>query len=254
VRVKINAAHPDRSTLTASGTLNVGIGTTELSGAATFDVGGFRLDVPAFVRKGRGRRYSADGITLTITPPKNSSSHATFSVKAVADLTGRVDLNAPLAFDFTNSVHSLSGTANLTAGVLGPHGVTAPDLSVLKASATFKGHGNASLKLTLGFATDGVVPTAAEDLTIRFGEYTSALLPAASFSPKGSTYVYTAKAPGITKAAVDYAKGTITIAGSGFDLGAFATGGNAVFVTVTRGSDTRSAAVRMSRAGRKLAY
>jgi len=98
------------------------------------------------------------------------------------------------------------------------------------------------------------VPGAAEDLTIGFGDTYTAALPAGSFVRKGNTYVFAASAPGITKATVDYFKGTIAIVGKGLDLGAFPAGGNAVLVTITRGSDARSACVRMSLAGAKLAY
>jgi hypothetical protein len=255
VKVKINSAHVQKSTLAASGTLDTGPGAPDFSGAATFDVAGFRLLVPAFVPKGRSLTYGARGVALKITPAKNGSSHAAFSVKVVGDARGRVELDEPVAFNFSNRVHNLSGTAKLTADTLGPHGVTSPGLAILAAAATIKGGGKDALKLTLSFATDGVVPGAAEDLTINFGAtYTSTLLPAASFVRKGNAWVRTAKAPGIAKATVDYVKGTIAIAGKGLDLGAFATGGNAVVVTVTRGADTRSAAVRMALAGTKLTY
>jgi len=255
VKAKANAKTPLKSTLTASGTLDTGIGVPDFTGAATFDVGGFHLDVPVFNAKGKSITFASGGVTLTITPAANGSSRATFSVKAGGDLTGKVDLNGPLAFRFTNATNDLSGTVNLASGAVAPHGVTAPGLFVLKSSASLKGGGKDSLKLTLGFATDGTVPSAAEDLTIAFGgTFTSPLLPAASFVRKGNTWVHSAKAPGITKATIDYVKGTITIAATGIDLGTFAAGGNGVVVTVTRGADVRSASVRMAHGGTKLTY
>src|SRR6185369_2989796 len=154
---------------------------------------------------------------------------ARFSAKAVGDLAGNVALDGPLTLRFANAAHDLAGTATLVAGALRPRAVTTPDLSVLAAAATAKGGGRDTLHLTLGFATDGVVPVAAEDLTIGFGgTFTTPPLTAASFVRKGGAYVLAAKAPGITKATIDYAKGTITIAGKGLDLGAFVAGGNAV--------------------------
>ena len=60
--------------------------------------------------------------------------------------------------------------------------------------------------------------------------------------------------PGITSVSVDHAKGAISIAGSGLDLGAFTPGGNPVTVTITRGGDTRTATIRMALAGTKLGY
>ena len=252
-KVKLNAKKVEKSTLTASGTLDTGTGAPDFSGAATFEVGGFRLDVPAFVRKGRNLSYSSDGMKLTITPAANGSSRAKFVVKWTADVADFVQLDGPLAFCFTNGAHTAFGAAKLTGGVLGRRAVITPTLSVLKAAATLKGGGKDSLSLTPGFATDGQVPGTGEDLTIGFGQtYTSPVL--SSFVRKGSTYVRTAKGPGITKATVDHAKGTITISGSGLDLGDFGLGGNPVVVTITRGGRTDTVSVRMSRAGAKLAY
>jgi hypothetical protein len=244
VKARADAKHPEKSTLTASGTLDTGSGAPDFTGAATFDVGGFHLDVPAFVAKGKSLTFAANGITLTIVPAKNGSSHATFTVRAVGDLTGKVAPSDPLAFEFKNGANDLKGTANLTAGVLGPHAVTSPALWVASAAATVKGGGKDALKLTMGFAADGVVPAAAEDLTIAFGGTYTSSLSAATFVHKGNTYVHTAKAPGVTKAVVDYAKGTVTIAAAGLDLGAFAAGGN----------ETRSVKVRLTLAGTKLSY
>jgi len=255
VKARVDTRHPAKSTLTVSGTLDTGSAAPDFSGAATFDVGGFHLDVPAFVARGRSLTYSAGGVELTITPAKNGSSRARFSAKAVGDLAGKVEFDGPLRFRFANSTHDLGGTAILIAGSLRSRAVTNPNLSVLAAAATIKGGAGDTLRLTLGFATDGAAPGAAEDLTIGFGgTFTSSLLPAASFVRKGDAWVHTGKAPGITRATVDYARGTITIVGSGLDLGAFAAGGNAVTVTVTRGGDTRSVDVRMALAGAKLSY
>ncbi len=255
VKAKVSAASPAKSSLTVSGTLDTGGGVPGFSGAATFDAGGFHLAVPAFVAKGRSLSYAADGMSLKITPAKNGSSRATFAFKAVGDLTGKAALDGPLALRYVDAANDLIGTAILSGGVLGPRAVGAPPLSVVKAAATVKGGGKDALKLTLAFVPVGGVPAAGEDLTISFGgAYTSPLLSGSSFVRKGDAWVGTSKAPGITKVTVDYAKGAITIAGKGLDLGTFAAGGNAVAVTVTRGADTRSVAVRMALAGTKLAY
>jgi len=254
VKAARDAKRPARSTITASGILDTGPGAPDLEGPATFDLGGFHLDVPAFVAKGRSLTYAARGITLTITPAKNGSSRATFGARAVGDFSGKIDVNAPLTIRFADAAHDLSGTATLTAGVLGPHAVTSPTLCGLKAAATIKGAGKDALALTLCFATDGAAPVAAEDLTITFGGTYSTTLPAAGFVRKRAAWVHAGKAPGITKATVDYSKGTITIAASGVDLGAFAAGGDAVTVTVARGADVRSVTIRMALARTKLSY
>jgi hypothetical protein len=250
----LNERQVFKSVFVASGILDTGPGVPDFTGAATFDVGGFHLAIPAFVAKGKSLTYAANGITLTVTPAKNHSSHATFVVKAVGDPIGKIAPAGPLAFEFKDAANDLKGTATLTSGVLGPHAVTSPTLWIASAAATVKGGGKDALKLTTGFATDGTVPAAAEDLKIAFGGTYTSSLSAATFVKKGSTWVHTAKAPGITKAVVDYAKGTVTIAAAGVDLGAFTAGGNAVTVTVTRAADARSATVRMVLAGTKLSY
>jgi hypothetical protein len=255
VKVKLNKKRASLSTFTLSGTLDTGGVPPDFTGPATFEAGGFRLVIPEFVTKGKTRRFVFGTDKLTLKPPTNGSSRTAFSAKFTGDVSEVIDVNGPVAFCFANGAHRLAGVAKLTTGALRPNGVTAPGLAVLKASATVKGGGKDSLALTLSFPGDGVVPGAAEDLTIGFGgTFTSGVLPASSFVSKGNAWVRTAKAPGITKATVDYAKSTITIAGSGLDLGAFATGGNAVAVTVTRGADTRSATVRMGLNGTKLSY
>ncbi len=256
VKAKLNAAHPERSTVAASGAFDTGSGRPEFSGAATFDVGGFHLDVPEFVAKRKALTFSDGVVALTITPARSGSSRALFTAKAVGDLTGKIGLDAPLTFRFTNAAHDVSGTATLTKGVLGPHCLAAPDLCLRSAAATLAGSGKDALKLTLGFPTDGIPPALGErDLTIGFGDtYASQLLAGTSFVLRRNAYVFTAKPPGISKVVVDYAKGTITIAGSRLDLGAFAAGANPVVVTITRGGESRSVAVRMARAGSKLTY
>jgi hypothetical protein len=71
---------------------------------------------------------------------------------------------------------------------------------------------------------------------------------------RGAMAQLAVKTGGITKATVDYAKGTITIAGRGLDLGAFGAGGNGVVLSIALGDVDRAAQVRMSRARSKLAY
>ncbi|MCE9637285.1 MAG: FG-GAP repeat protein [Planctomycetes bacterium] len=255
VKLKVNAARPEKSTLVASGTLDTGAGAPNFAGAATFDVGGFHLDIPAFVPRGKTLTYSAGGISLVLTPSKSGSSLALFSAKVVGDPSGKVNLAGPLALRFANAVHDASGSAVLTGGTLRTGGVAAPALWTQSASAVIKGGGMDSFKLTLGFVGDGVVPAAGEDFSIGFGvTYESSQFHGVALTRKGNTWGFTAKAPGITKATVDYAKRTITIAGSGLDLGAFADGGNDVTVTVTRGGVATSCGIRMVRAGSKLTY
>jgi len=253
VKATANAASPAKSTLTASGVLDFGTGVPDLSGAATFDVGGFHLDVPAFVVKGKSLTYSAGGVSLTIAQPKPGTAHSAFTVKATGDLTGKVAAAGSLAFHFQNAAHDLAGAVTLKKGAIAPHGLTAPGLYVSSATATAKGGGKDTLKLTLGFASDGVVPATAEPVTLCFGDAFVADL-ASGWIKKGDAWTRTKKAPGVTKASVDHVKGLITITASGVDLGPFAAGVAAATITVVRGTDVESVGVRMSHAGTKLTY
>lgn len=271
-RVVAKTAESDlsKSTLVASGILDTGEDAPDFSGPATFDFDGLHLDIPAFVPKGRSLVYGAGGITLTIAPATNGSSHAAFTVHAVGDVTGKVAANRRFLIRFTNATHDLRSFANLTwalrpngevrdrLSLLGPRGIDEPFLGVRSAVATIRGGGRDSLKLVLSFVSGREQHVETEDLTFGFGNTYTAAFPAASFvvrGVEGGRFVHAAEAPGITKATVDYLNGTITIVGHGLDLGAFAAGVNDVVVTIKRGSDdTRSVRIRMSLAGTKLTY
>ena len=152
-------------------------------------------------------------------------------------------------------IYDARGTVKLKSGaLLRPQAVVAPGLAVVAAVATLKGSGKDALTLTAGFATTGVAPPLPENLSLCFGNVFSAEIPASAFRMRGSTALLSVKTGGITKATVDYAKGTIAIAGKGLDLGSFGTGGNGVVLSIALGGVDRAAQVRMSRARARLAY
>jgi hypothetical protein len=257
VRAKSHWLRPELSVLTASGAIDTGPGAPDFSGPATFDAGPFHLDVPAFTSKANGKvlTYSAGGVTLTIKPAANGSSRALFTLKAVGDFGMGLDPDGSIAFKFVNALYDARANVKLKGGALArPQAVVAPGLSVVAASATLKGPGKDALTLTAGFATTGVAPEAPENLTLCFGNSFSTEIPASAFRMRGAMAQLAAKTGGITKATVDYAKGTITIAGRGLDLGAFGAGGNGVVLSIALGDVDRAAQVRMSRARSKLAY
>ena len=70
------------------------------------------------------------------------------------DLTGKVNLDNALVFNFTNAVRTLRGSVLLNGGTLLPHGLGAPSLGVLSASATIKGNMKDAFKLTVAFTTE----------------------------------------------------------------------------------------------------
>jgi hypothetical protein len=250
-RAKFDSVHPERSVIAVSGTLDTGANAPNFQGPATFDVGGLHFDVPEFAAEGDSLAYRADGLALTITPSNVDSSRATFRARAVGDFTGKIERDGLLTVRYADLVHDLNGTVRLARGALASRGVVAPDLAVLDASVRYgRDRHERAVRLKLGFATDGVVPPAAENLTIGIGGYFAAAL-RDGWVRRGGAWVRRGKSPGVTKATVDYVRGSITIVGSRLVLGAL----NGPFiVTVTRGSDVRSVTIRTSRRGRKLAY
>jgi hypothetical protein len=253
VNAKIDRAHPERSTLTASGTLDTGPVTPDFSGAATFDIGGFHLSVPAFVPMGNSLRYSADGITLTVRPAINGSSRAGFSVNIVGDLTGKVDLSAPLALRFTNAANDLNGAVNLKNGRLASRRVASPDLAVVSAAAKFRGSGKDSFRVTLAWAAVDATPKdpVYPRLAVGFGNTYAALLESYR-NPRVFTGLWSGAAK--VRAVVNRASGTIMIAGKGVDLGPIGGGDDVRTVSVTMNGRVYSAQVRMARVGTKLKY
>jgi hypothetical protein len=254
VRARFDAEHPEKSALVVSGTLETGPGWPDFYGPATFDLGGIHLDVPEFVEQGDALTYGSDGFALTVAPAKYRGSRATFRVKAVGDLAGKVARDGPLTLRFKNTTHDLNGTVRLAAGALAPRGVVAPDLAVLGAVVAYRssttGPHERGMRLTLGFASDGVVPATAEDLTVSIGgAFAEALRD--GWGRRGGAWVRRAKGPGITRATIDYVRGTITIVGSRLGLGWI---DGPVAVTITRGSDVRTATVRMVRRETRLSY
>jgi len=253
---KINGPHPEKSTLTASGVIDTGPGAPDFSSPATFDAGPFHLVIPAFTSKNKGKTlvFVSGANSLTIKPAANGSSHALFTSKFVGDFGTALDPDGQVTLRFQNARYDASSTVKLKKGALKPGAVVAPDLAVVSAAATLVGKGKDALTFTAGFATSGVAPPVAEDLTICFGNAFTATISAASFRLTKNVATLTKKTAGITKATVDYAKGTITVAGKGLDLGAFATGGNGVVVTLTLGGVDHVAQILMARAKSKLAY
>jgi hypothetical protein len=250
-KAKFDSVHPERSVIVVSGTLDTGAVAANFRGPATFDVGGLHFDVPEFADEGDSLAFRADGLALTITPSKADSSRATFRAKAVGDFTGKIERDGLLTLRYADLVHDLNGTVRLARGALAPRGVVAPDLAVLEANVEFAPDtSERSARMTLQFATDGVVPPVAEDLTISIGGSFAAAL-RGGWVKRGGAWVHRGSAPGITKAVVDYVKGTITIVGSRLGLSGI---NGPLIVTVTRGSDVRSVTIRASRSPRKISY
>jgi hypothetical protein len=258
MKLKVNAKDATKSKLAAAGVFDTGPGIVgNLATAATLDVGGLHVDASSLTRKGKAFILTSGGTTLKIVPSKSGSSVAKFALKSKGDFTGEV-ADGPVTLHFVDAAIDVSGTITLAQGkyALGKvrAALVAPELYVLKAGAKLKGGGKDKLALRVGFATDGTTPAQASDVQIGFGATFTATVPAASFTKKGDVFTFKGNIGGITKVVVNYARETITVAGSGLDLGSFPQGGSAVTVTIAIGSDTRELAVRMARKGAGLKY
>jgi hypothetical protein len=259
VVAKQNAKTPAKSTLVASGYFDTGLADVDLTKSATLDVGGFSFAIPSMTLKGTTYSYAAPGVAFSVKTNPTKSSRATFTLKAVADLTGKIAADGELTMRFSGGdVTDAQAKVLLKSGkyALGKvrGALVAPNLYVASCNALVKGGGKDALTVVAGLATSGTTPAAAADLTIRFGPTYVATIPAASFVKKGDRFTFTGPAGGVTSATLDYAKETITVKAKNVDLGAFADGPGPVEVAVALGSDSRAVTVRMVRKKTSLKY
>lgn len=262
VTLKLNPRDAALSSLTASGTFDAGLDATDLSGDATLEVGGVKTTVTLVADPKGNYRHKDESIDLRLAPGKSGASRGTFSLKKVGDLTGLVDSEGAgiLTVRLTHPAFDAVGTVTLAKGrfALGRARGTLvePSFFVAKARGTSVGAGFDSLKLVTGFATSGVTPAAAPNLRIAFGGTFEIVVPSAAFGTAvKDRFTALAPAPGIASVVLDYAKETISVTGSGLDLGTFAPGpAMPVTVGVSLGTDNRSVMLRMRRAATKIAY
>jgi hypothetical protein len=252
VVAKANAKQPAKSSLVVSGSFDTGSKTLDPTAAATLDVGGLHVDIPQLTRSANGKqyRYAAAGLTFTVVPAPTGSSRATFTLKRTGDFTGLVPVDGNVAMRFANSAIDGTGEVILSRGryALGKvrGALVKPNLYVAAAKAVVKGGGKDALTLVVGLATNGQTPTAASDVTVKFGGSFTRTIPAAKFAGKGSRFVFKGdpSVPGITNVTLDYARETITLTGKALDLGSFVAGANPAEIDVSLGTDSRAVVVR----------
>ena len=258
VNFSVNSAAPEKSRLVASGFFDMGLATTDLSGAATLFVGTKVFVLPALERRKNGSyRYAGQGVDFTITPNKSGSSRAKFRLSTTGDLTGRVSADGLLTLRFIQAgVVDGTGSVGLQAGryklgkVRGT--LTAPALFVYSAKATVNGGGRDTLTLKTGLGALGGTPPTAPDVTVAFGSFT-ATVPGAEFTPRGESFVFKGDVGGVTSLVMDYARETMTLSAKGIDLGTVPEGAQSVIVTVGAGG-SRTVLVRVVRKGNALRY
>ena len=258
VRVRLNAAHPPKSSLVTVGILDTGPSAPDFASAATIDVGGVHIDVPGLTAS-RGRfTFTGEGLVFSVTPNPYGSSRAKFRMKYRGDLTGKVAASGPLTLRFENAAADGGCTVALGKGTFGLGKVRGslvePNLFVQRAHATLKGPGKDSLAVIVGIAAGGSTPPQASDLRFVFADRLDATIPASSFVRKGSSDVFAGDVDGITRVLIDYAREQIAITGKRLDLSGFVQGGNSVLLSVALGADARAVRVRMGRIGSLMKY
>jgi hypothetical protein len=254
VAYKPNASDPAKGKLVSAGTLDTGSADADFTGAATLEVGGFSVPIPALAPKGTGLLFREGGVTLSIKPSKTGSSRAKFKLVVLGDLTGAVDPNQPLAVRFANAAVDARGEVGLTGGKfkLGRQrgALVAPAVFLAKLKARLADAGPDSFSLLAGLATDGQTPAEAPSVRVEIGDAYAALVPASAFTRQGDRYV----AKGDVGVVLDYLRETVAVKAKGVELGAFAQGANALRVEIAVADDARASTVRAVRKGASLRY
>jgi hypothetical protein len=257
VKLKLNEANPERSSLEVVGFFDTGGGTAALAGPATLEVGELTIAAELAAR-GRGFAFADDAVKFQIKPGK--SSRAKFKLQVKGDIEGLIEPNEPLVMRFATASADGMGRVGLEAGCykLGKkRGTLAePPVFPLKVKAGHRGAGKDTLSLKAGLATDGVTPDEAPDVTVRYGGVLEITIPGGELARTGDKFVANApaSAPEVTSLALDFARETLTLRAKGLDLGALPGGPIAVQIKVSLGGDARAVRVRMVPAGRSLRY
>lgn len=257
VRVRLDAGNPSRSRLAAAGIFDTGSRPVNLGVPAALTLGGLEVRAPSLAPLGNAFVLREAGLEFRVRAARTRSSRAFFRMRLARDLTGQVDLDAPLTLRFRNSAVDGFGIVRLTNGGYRlarlPGTLIAPNLYLFRAEARVAGGGQDRLFLRAGLAAGGSVPATAPDLTIGFGESFRTTIPSAAFRRTGGRFTV-AGGPGSPGVQLDFRREVMTVVARAVDLGAFVEGPQPVSVTVRLGDDERVNAVRMVRTGRRLRY
>jgi hypothetical protein len=260
VKVKLNAKHPEKSQLVATGFFDLGPDPVDLTQTATLDVGGYEVKALSLTpnKKSTVFKLKQPGLQFTIKPDKSGSSRALFTIKVKDDLDGLVDPDAVLALHFVIGAVDVQGAVTLEKGkyTLGKKrgALVSPAIYLYKVANKLKGGGADALSLKAGMSTSGTTPATAPSLALDFGENFTAAVPGSDFKKKGDRFTFKGPPGGLTSVVLDYLRETFNMKGKGVDLGAFADGPQAVTVTIGLGTDVREVSVRMVKKGKSLKY
>jgi hypothetical protein len=255
VTVKIDATTPAKSKLRTAGIFDTGPNPVDLGASASLRVGDLEVAATAPVPHGRSFVVKQSGLLFKVVPSRTGSSKGRFRMKLQGDLTGSVDVDAPLTIRFTNPTVDGIGTVRLTKGHYRLRGragdLLAPELYLAKARARLVGGGKDKLALQLGFASGGSAPAAAPDVMVTFGPTYGVSVPSGAFTRKGDKFT---GAAGGAEVVLDYRRELITVRATKVDLGTFPEGAQPVLVGVDLGGTVRANTVRMVRTGKTLRY
>lgn len=260
IALKLDAKRPERSTLLAIGTLDLGAEPADLTKPATFQVGGLVVEAPGLTpdASGSGFRYVGDGVDFSVRTTKSRSSKGRFRLAVKRDLTGLVAPDGDLTLRFASEDLDAHGEFELTDGSyrLGKArgALVAPDAFLYRIAGTLKGGEKDKFVLSAGLASRGLVPLAAPDVTVGFGESFEQTVAGADFVQKGALFVYTSKTGAIRKLTLDYAKERMQVTASGVALGDVADGDVPLVVRLVVGVTDRTVRVRAVHAGSALKY
>jgi hypothetical protein len=255
VAVKVHPTDAAKSSLTASGVIDLGSGAPSLGGDATLTIGDAALAVNLVAGKKGVVLHKDATVDFQVARPSTGTSKASFKLKYTGDLTGLVDDQGrgPLLLRLESAGLKAECTVTLAAWKFAygkTRGALAePSFFVLRTSARASGPGADTLQVVAGLATDGTTPSAAPDVRVSFGPAFDVRIPSSAFGPAVKDRFTAVKPlPGIALVVLDYKKETITVKGSKLTLGSF-DGGPSVPVSIglSLDADNRSVDVRMAR-------
>jgi hypothetical protein len=259
VRVKLNATKPEKSTLIATGFLDLGPDPVDLAQEATLEVGDYSVTASLEPnKKATSFTLKQAGLLFKLTPDRSGSSRALFTLRVKDDLEGLVDPESELVLHFVNAAVDAIGVVTLQDGryTLGRKrgALIEPALHAFKVRGTLKGPGLDAINLRVGLATQGFTPAGAPAVQLDFGPDFEATVPSSAFVKKGDQFVFKGDIGGLTSIVLDYLRETVTVKGKGLDLGEYVEGPQPVSVMLGVGLETREVSVRMVRKKKSLKY
>jgi len=236
--------------VTIDGEFDVGTIAFDFTQPAVVGVGDGLVNIPSLSRKGSTLRHTADGIRLDLKPGKGSS-RVVFKLIVVGDVANALPADGDVTLTFRQGTFSGSGVITMARSRFLPGkfgNIVDPPLRVSSISAKVKLGAKDVLKVKSTFDATGGVPEDAPDVTVKLGFFEFEVT-SEQFTPKGNKFVFKQKGFGSRKVTLDYAKGTISIAISGVELGT--PGGDGIPVRFAVGLGPLQFASRPVLSGRK---